>query len=138
MLSYWVAQLVGGVFPAEEHLVRLAIVWALEKLSNLGMNLNMCLMECIGLVLAPFLLNRTLFSLTIRLLGCLMRNRHGKQHDYNIPLYLELPLLLLCRKSELSLASFCELNTVHLQVKGRQPVAQPMQASSPGYFLFEG
>jgi hypothetical protein len=117
MLSYQVAQLVSGVFPAQECLFRLAMVWAPEKLSNLGMNLNTCLMESISLVLAPFLLNRTLFLLTIRLLGHLMRNRHGKQPNYNIPLYPELPLLL-CQKFELSLALFCKLNTVHLQVKG--------------------
>jgi len=78
LLYNWITNLVGGVFPAQEDLVRLAMDWAPEILGNLGMNLNAHLMECIGIISAPFLLSRKLVSLTIRLLVGSMRNGDRK------------------------------------------------------------
>jgi len=62
--------MVGGVFPAQERLVRLAMDWAPEMLRNPGTNLNTCLVECIGIMSAPFLLSGDLVFLTIGLLDC--------------------------------------------------------------------
>lgn len=78
MLCNRITNLVGGVFPAQENLVRLAIDWAPEILSNLGMNLNTHLIESISIILAPFLLSRKLVSLAIRLLVGSMRNGDQK------------------------------------------------------------
>ena len=74
------------------YLIRLAMDWALEILDNFGMNLDTHLMECIGIMLSPFLLSRGLVFLAIRLLVCLIRkaNEHRKQLVYNVP-YPELP-----------------------------------------------
>lgn len=76
MLGYRVAHLIGRVFPAQEHLVRLAMDCTLEILGNVSTNLNAHLMECIRVVSALFLLSAGLASvlLTLGLLFCLIRN----------------------------------------------------------------
>ena len=94
LLSYQVAHLTGRVFPAQEHLVRLAMDRTLEILGNFRTNLNARLMECISIMSALFLLSRGLVLLTLGLLVYLIRNtsehRAWKKLVCNIP-YLKLP-----------------------------------------------
>ena len=76
MLRDWIAHLVGGIFPAQECLVRLAMDWAPEMFSYFGTNLDTCLMERVRIQSAPFLLNGNLILL-IRFLHS-MRNEYRR------------------------------------------------------------
>jgi len=78
LLGYRITQPIGGVFPAQNHLVSLAMGFAHVKLSKLGTRRSVLIKECVRIFLALFPVSGSLVSLTIRLLVGSMRNGHQK------------------------------------------------------------